>query len=72
MPFENPQNLLQGFSDDSSMIVLNVNMWSVVERCGLKPACSSLSVSSMDFLILSSIMLRKIFPGIDSSVTLTY
>jgi hypothetical protein len=34
-------------SVDSSMIVLNVNMWSVVERCGLKPACSSLSFSSM-------------------------
>src|ERR1700729_3367673 len=55
-------------SVDSSMIVLKVNMWSVVERCGLKPACSSLSLSSMDFLSLSSRMLRKTFPGIDSSV----
>jgi hypothetical protein len=55
-------------SVDSSMIVLYVKMWSVIERCGLKPACSSLSFSSMDFLIFSSTMLRKTFTGIDSSV----
>ena len=57
-------------STDSSMIVLSVNIWSITDRWGLKPACSSLSLSSIDFFILSSRILQKSFPGTDSKVIL--
>jgi hypothetical protein len=55
-------------SIDSSMMVLNVKMWSIQERCGRKPACSSLNLISTAFFSLSISMLQNSLPGIDSKV----